>query len=126
MYGLGGRQRPGRKRTGITEPYYDLNDDWSLIVSSFQTQYGIRLSKDLSTMNWQEFSYMLEGLSGDTPLGRIIAIRAETDPDVLKHMSPSEQRIRSDYRRKMALQKSDKETKTAIEGIKQAFLKMAQ
>lgn len=108
------------------EPYYDLNDDWSLIVSSFQTQYGIRLSSELSAMGWREFSYLLEGLSGDTPLGHIISIRAENDPETLKSFTASERQIRSEYRKKIALQKSDKECETAYESMKQAFLKMAK
>ena len=108
------------------EPYYDLNDDWSLIVSSFLTQYGIRLSSDLATMSWQEFSYLIEGLSGDTPLGRIIAIRAECDPDVIKEFTPYEKKIRNEYRRKLAFRKSDKEVENAIEGFKQAFIQLAQ
>ena len=108
------------------EPYYDLEDDWSLIVSSFQTQYGIRLSNELSNMNWREFSYLIEGLSGDTPLGRIVSIRAECNPDVLKEFTPSQKRIRNEYRRKQALRKSDKEVENAIEGFKRAFIQMAQ
>lgn len=108
------------------EPYYDINDDWSLIVSSFQTQYGIRLSNDLSGMSWLEFSYFLEGLSGDTPLGRIISIRAENNPDVIKDFTPYEKRIRNEYRRKQALQKPTKDVERAIEGFKQAFIQLAQ
>ena len=103
-----------------------MDDDWSLIVSSFQTQYGIRLSSELSSMGWQEFSYMLEGLSGETPLGRIIAIRAENDPEVIKGMTKSERNIRNEYRRKMALKKSDKETQSALDTIKDAFVKLAK
>ena len=113
-------------RAVSNEPYYDLNDDWSLIVSSFQTQYGIRLSSDLPDMGWLEFSYMLEGLSGGTPLGRIIAIRAENDPETLKGFTPAERRIRDEYRKKMAMQKSDKEVARAIEGFRQAFIQMAK
>lgn len=109
-----------------SEPYYDINDDWSLIVSSFQTQYGIRLSNDLSGMSWREFSYFLEGLSGDTPLGRIVAIRAECDPDAIKEFTPYEKKIRNEYRRKQALQKSDKEVENAIEGFRKAFIQLAQ
>ena len=77
-------------------------------------------------MGWQEFSYLIEGLSGDTPLGRIVAIRAENDPDVIREWSADEKRIRNDYRKKMALQKSDKDVESALEGFKQAFIKLAQ
>lgn len=69
---------------------------------------------------------MIEGLSGDTPLGRIVAIRAENDPDVIREWSADEKRIRNDYRKKMALQKSDKDVESALEGFKQAFIKLAQ
>ena len=108
------------------EPYYDLNDDWSLIVSSFQTQYGIRLSNELSGMNWREFVYLLEGLSGDTPLGRIIAIRAENDPEVLKQFNAHQRQIRNDYRRKMAMKKPKEDVESAYEGFKKAFIQLAK
>ena len=77
-------------------------------------------------MSWREFSYYINGLSGDTPLGRIISIRAENDPEVLKNMTVDEKRIRNEYRKRIALQKSDEECKKAYEGFKQAFIKMAK
>ena len=33
-----------------SDPYYDLLDDFELVVASFQTQYGIRLSRELKEM----------------------------------------------------------------------------
>lgn len=103
-----------------------MNEDWNLIVSSFQTQYGIRLSSELKSMSWREFSYMLEGLSGETPLGRIVCIRAENDPEKLKEFTPAQKRMRSEYRAKMAKKKSDKEVIDAIEQFKNAFIGMAK
>ena len=110
----------------MTEPYYDLNDDWSLIVSSFQTQYGIRLSSELSEMSWTEFAYMLEGLSGDTPLGRITSIRAENNPERLKQFTADQRQIRNEYRKKMALRKPKENVAQAYEGMKQAFIHLAK
>ena len=110
----------------MTEPYYDLSDDWSLIVSSFQTQYGIRLATELPNMGWREFSYMLEGLSGDTPLGRIVSIRAENAPDRLKQFTPEQRKIRTEYRKKVAKRKPKAEVERAYEGFKTALIKMAQ
>lgn len=109
-----------------SEPYYDLNDDWSLIYASFQSQYGIRLSHDLQSMSWREFSYLVNGLSGDTPLGRIVSIRAETDPEQIKEFTEDEKRIRNEYLRKQAFKKTQKDVDDALEGIKQAFIGMAQ
>ena len=34
----------------MSDPYYDMEEDWDLIVASFQSMYGIRLSRDLSGM----------------------------------------------------------------------------
>ena len=76
-------------------------------------------------MSWREFSYFINGLSGDTPLGRIISIRAETDPEVIKNMTKDEKRIRNEYRTKIAKHRTDKECEKAYEGFKQAFIKMA-
>lgn len=102
-----------------------MNDDWSLIVSSFQTQYGIRLSRDLKEMSWREFSYFINGLNGETPLGRIVSIRAENNPEKLKHFTKDEKRIRNEWRRKMALQKSSKEVAHTMDSVILALKKFA-
>lgn len=77
-------------------------------------------------MSWREFSYLLNGLSGESPLGNIVRIRAEDSPDELKNFTPEEKRIRNEYRRKMAKQKSPQDVETAIERFRQAFVRMAQ
>jgi hypothetical protein len=77
-------------------------------------------------MSWREFSYLVNGLSGDTPLGRIVSIRAETDPEQIKEFTEDEKRIRNEYLRKRAFKKTQKDVDDALEGIKQAFIGMAQ
>ena len=113
------------KIRGNNEPYYDINDDWSLVYASFQSQYGIRLSKDLASMSWREFAYFINGLSGETPLGRVIAIRAEKDPERIKEFTDDEKKIRTEYLRKKAFKKDTKEVDAVLDGIKQAFVGMA-
>ena len=76
--------------------YYDLFDDWSLIEASFLKQYGIRLRSD-DDMSWNEFCSLLSGLMPDTPLGRIVAIRAESDPKVIKEFSKEQRAIRNEW-----------------------------
>lgn len=39
-------------------------------------------------MPWDEFSDLLSGIGPDTALGRIVAIRAEEDEEILKHFTP--------------------------------------
>ena len=103
-----------------------MNDDWALIYASFQSQYGIRLSTDLKGMSWREFSYLINGLSGNTPLGQVIGIRAEKDPERIKEFSADEKKIRNDYLRKKALTKTDKEVDNVLSGLQQAFMSMAK
>lgn len=77
-------------------------------------------------MSWREFSYLLEGLSGETPLGRIVSVRAENDPEALKDFTPEQRRIRNEYRRKIAKGKSSKEVENAMEQFKQAFIQISK
>lgn len=98
-----------------------------MIVSSFQAQYGIRIYSDVfKTMKWDEFKAMVSGLSADTPLGRIVSIRAESDKNVLKHFSKEQKRIRDEWRSRSA-QKMDKETfDQAMLGFEKMFEAMAK
>lgn len=77
-------------------------------------------------MSWREFSYLMEGLSGDTPLGRLIAIRAESAPEKLKEFTPEQRKIRNDYLIKQAKHKTQKQTDDMIENIKNVFVGMAK
>ena len=73
-------------------------EDFDLVVASFQTQYGIRLSKQLDTMKWDEFQALLIGMGPDTPLGRIISVRAEDDREVLKYFTAEHNSVRNEWR----------------------------
>ena len=113
-----------------SDPYYDLIDDFGLIVSSFQSQYGIRLSRELPTsMKWDEFRDLLVGIGPDTALGRIVSIRAEEDEDILKNFTQEQHRIRNEWKRKRARILEKMTDRTAMEadlaGIKAAFMSMA-
>ena len=76
-------------------------------------------------MRWHEFCALLNGLGTDTPLGRIILIRAEDDPDVLKNFTKGQKQIRSDWRNRRAKQMTEKQTMDFLEQMKQAFISMA-
>lgn len=115
----------GRKSWGSNDPYYDLTEDFDLIVASFQTQYGIRLSRELKEMKWSEFKMLLAGVDPKTPLGRIVSIRAENDEEILKYFSKEQHRIRNEWRRKQAKEVSKEEMNQILEQLKQAFMSMA-
>ncbi|MBP3469703.1 MAG: hypothetical protein J6K26_09340 [Lachnospiraceae bacterium] len=101
-------------------------EDFDLVVASFQAQYGIRLSKQLNDMKWDEFKALLVGIGPDTPLGRIVSIRAEEDKEVLKYFTREQNRIRNDWRTKHRKVNAKKESQEQIlEQLKQAFISMA-
>ena len=77
-------------------------------------------------MSWREFSYLINGLSGDTPLGRIVSIRAEKDPERLKEFTADEKKIRNDYLRNKALKMPQKKADDAIEQMRQVFVAMGK
>ena len=82
-----------------SDPYYDLFGDWDLIISSFLSQYGLRIrTKEFESVSWDEFKSLLAGMAPETALGRMVAIRSETDKDVIKHFTREQKRIHDDWR----------------------------
>lgn len=51
-------------------------------------------------MSWGEFSTLLAGLNGETPLGYIVSIRSEKNKDRIKQFTAAEKKIRNDWSRK--------------------------
>lgn len=80
-------------------------------------------------MSWTEFKQMLVGIDNKTALGRTIAIRAEDDKEILKTFTKEQHRIRNEWKEKhakvVAESISKQEMDTAMDGFKNAFLRMA-
>lgn len=92
-----------KKQKSNSNDYYDIYDpqDWGLIEASFTQQYGIRLRHE-SYMPWDEFCTLLSGLGSETPFGKMISIRSESDPEHLKQFTPEARRIRNSWLSKKA------------------------
>lgn len=104
--------------------YYDLIDDYDLIEQSFFKQYGIRLrSAELET---DEFLNLLSGIMADTPLGLIVQIRSETDPDVINSFTPEQKRIRSEWINKKAKEISKEDYDKAMENFKNMLISLTK
>lgn len=99
-------------------------DDFDLIVASFTTQYGLRIA-DIKEMKWSEFRSLLVGIGPDTILGRIVAIRAEDDKDMLKNFTAEQRKIRSDWRNRNVKQMDKREAEKATIEFEKVFLEMA-
>lgn len=94
-----------RTKAPPAERWYDFYDDWDLIEASLFQQYGLRIRKELHDISWDEFCTHVSGLLPDTPLGKIVTIRSETDKNVLKNYTPQMRAIRSKWTNKMAQEK---------------------
>ncbi len=101
------------------ESYYDIIEDYKYIEPSFAEQYHIRLRE--TTMKWSEYSRLVSSLKPETTLGRIIAIRSEKDPKILKNFNREQKRIRYEWLEKEA-QNIDKKTyDEAMAGFSKMF-----
>jgi len=97
------RQKHDFQNSTMTQDsWYDLRDDWVLIESSLAAQYGIRIRNE-ADMPWMEFCTLVGGLMPETPLGQVIGIRAETDMEVIRKFSSGQDRIYSEWQKKVAL-----------------------
>lgn len=76
-------------------------------------------------MPWEEFKLLIAGLGPETPLGRIVSIRSETDKDILKRFTKEQHRIRNEWMRRRAKDVSKADMDKILEGFKQAFISMA-
>lgn len=107
------------------ETWYDLEEDWPLIEASLAKQYGIRIRKEIDTMDYAEFCNLVSGLMPDTPLGSVIQIRSENDEEVLKNFTQEQKDIRWEYRNKIAKKISEEDFKNVIAEMQKAFKEMA-
>lgn len=79
-------------------------------------------------MKWGEFSSLLSGLNGETPLGNIVRIRSEKDSKIIKNFTKEEKRIRSEWllSHGSQIRCSEAEYQEAMKGISKAFQAMAE
>lgn len=92
-----------------------------------RTQYGLSVySQEFQQMKWKEFKALIAGLSAETPLGRVVQIRSEDDPQLLEHFSPGQHRMRNEWRLRLSKEKNEAELHQVLEELKQAFAEMAK
>ncbi len=91
-----------------------------------RAQYGLKMYGDeFREMKWAEFKALLSGIGPDTPLGRIVQIRSETDKDILAKFTPSQRKIGRDWQKRNVKNVSEEDMKNILEGFKNAFINMA-
>lgn len=84
-----------------------------MIEASFAMQYP---QKDLydEIMDWKEFTTLLSGIMPETPLGKIISIRSESDGDILERFTPEQHRIRNEWNNRQFQKKIESMSKEEV------------
>lgn len=102
-------------------------DDWPLIEASFASQYGIRIERE-QDMSYQEFINLINGLLSESPLGKVVSIRAESDRDRLKTFTSLEHQVRNEWRskceNKYVSSMSKEEQEFSLKALRDAFRKL--
>lgn len=118
------RRRPPQNEDA---PLYDLAFDAVLIEQSLATQYGI-LPDAQGDLPWPEWSKLVSGLMDDTPLGRVVAIRAEDDRDRIAKMTPWQRSIRRGWQqfqaRKQMRTRSPAELRSEMAALERSLAKI--
>lgn len=72
--------------------------------------------KDLydEIMDWKEFTTLLSGIMPETPLGKIISIRSESDSDILERFTPEQHRIRNEWNERQLQRKIESMSKEEV------------
>lgn len=76
-------------------------------------------------MKWGEFRDLLVGIGPETALGRIVAIRAENDKEILKRFTKEQKRIRNAWRMRKVKHTSEQDMMRMLDSLLQAFIKQA-
>lgn len=77
-------------------------------------------------MPWSEFVSLLSGLGPNTSLARLVEIRLEDDKDILKNFTPSQYRIRNQWRYRKTKEVTQEDVGTFLEQMKQTFISMSK
>lgn len=77
-------------------------------------------------MKWDEFKALISGLGPETPLGRIVQIRAENDRNILKNFSKEQHRIRNEWKNRNTKKVSKADMNSVLDQLKNAFIQLAK
>lgn len=87
-----------RKPKQQIEFWYDMEKDAVLIEQSIAKQYGI-IPSEQEELKYSDWAKLVSGLMEDTPLGRIVSIRSETDRKAIKKFTSEQKKIYNDWQR---------------------------
>lgn len=85
-----------RKQKQQTDFWYDVEKDAVLIEQSIAKQYGI-IPSNQQELKYSDWAKLVSGLMEDTPLGRIVSIRSETDREAIRNFTSEQKKIYNDW-----------------------------
>lgn len=84
-------------------------------------------NKDLYSedMDWIEFITLLNGLTEDTSLGKIVAIRSETNQEIISNFGKNEKRIYDEWQeRQLKIKYQNRSKEEVMKDISNMFRSM--
>lgn len=97
--------------------------DAVLIEQSIATQYGI-LPQDQGELPYSEWSKLVSGLMDNTPLGKVVETRGETDQKIIAQMNSWQRKIRAEWQEflaKKAQQQPRQDLMTQMKALEAMF-----
>ena len=82
------------------------------------------MHQEYETISYQEYTQLLIGIGGDTPLGNIVQIRAETDQKKINEFNTYEKRIHrewKEYRNQVKVEDSKQRGEEIQQWLKSLF-----
>lgn len=76
--------------------WYDVDYDVVLIQQSISKQYGV-LPSQQEDLKYSDWAKMVGGLMDDTPLGRVVGVRSETNKDIIKNYTKEQCAVRDEW-----------------------------
>lgn len=86
--------------------WYDIQDDWDLIVVSIAQQYGYLIDElEDDDMYWKTFLRLVSGLRQEKcDFGDVVAIRAEERHEIRKKFSMEEKKIWLEWQKRVPIE----------------------
>lgn len=75
-----------------------MEKDAVLIEQSIAKQYGI-IPSEQEELKYSDWAKLVSGLMEDTPLGRIVSIRSETDREAIRKFTSEQKKVYNDWQR---------------------------
>ncbi len=83
-------------------------------------------TKEFESVSWDEFKSLLSGMGPETPLGRMVAIRSETDKDVINNFNKDQKRIYDAWRNRKAESMAPDTYDQEMKALEQRFAQLCR